>query len=120
MQLYWYEGYHRVADELHHWRQPHGPLVDLTPEQHTQFLEEVDQRLLQVAGAANQFRLFGDNVSYKNTLAHSILIKIENSEWHIDRLAIANILAYPLRQMILTQPFLKADDLETRGARYAK
>ncbi|MCP4605356.1 MAG: hypothetical protein GY847_33355, partial [Proteobacteria bacterium] len=31
LQLYWYEGYHGTADEMHHWRQPHGPLVDLTP-----------------------------------------------------------------------------------------
>ncbi len=97
-----------------------GPLVDLSTGQHAQFLEEVDQRLLQVAGSANQFHLFGENVSYKHTLAHSILIKIENSEWHINRLAIVNIVAYPLRQMIPMKPFLKADDLERVEARYAK
>ncbi len=110
--LYWYEGYHGVADELRCWRQMHGPLVDLSGEQYTEFLEEADQKMLQVAGAANQFRQLSENVSYKSNLAHALMTKIERSEWHIDRLAIVNIVLYPLRQLIPARSFLRADDLE--------
>ncbi len=98
----------------------HGPLVELSEEQHAGFLEEVDQKLLQVAAAGNQFHQFDENVSYKSNLAHQILTKIERSEWHIDRLAIANIIAYSLRQLIPAKPFLRADDLEWVEARYAQ